>query len=330
MRTPAKHQALLVLILSLLLITGCNARSENHPWLAVICTNMLLPHSELALFNEDGEQMQTIPLEAQGIYDLKQLDSGRLALPVRYSDEVLFFDFVSGEVEKRKTKRYPFYYQPLADGEFTIYNSDAKGDIDYLTYELRRNGEEKSLRIKGFPLAVSVSDDTALIYLDKKEEADALLFIDLQEYGIQSEVGLEKDLQAVSSLLAVKNDLLLPHPFEDELIILSRKNPKEARSIRLPYTQPHLICAEKDILIVAYFEGGLSRLDPETYRIEASVEIPYRILRIQLHHNQLYLLADHLGKRKILVLDPDNWKVEKTIEVECHPDLRIQNFLVLD
>lgn len=326
-----RNGIIVLLVLSILGITGCQAPLTDQMKIAVICTSALQSQSELILLNKDGKEIHSLPLKAQGIFTIEQPKTGQLVLPVMYSDEIIFIDLAKTQAQTRKTKQYPLFYKDLGDAEFIIYNSDTQGNIDYLTYDLSDNHGEQSLRLKGFPLAVTIVDRKVYMYLDKKGESDSILVLDLNPYHVENEFTLEHDLEGVSDLVFANDQLLIPHSSTNELVIIPLANAGAMSSIPLNYAAPHRIFAASDQFIVVHYTGGISLLDKETYQTDDSTQLPYNILHAQLLGDQLYLLVkDGQLQRKIILVDLKSWNIEKTIEVQCENSLLVQNFLVLE
>lgn len=324
---------IILLIISLFSITGCRYQFPAEMKLAVLCTSAAAPQSELIFLNEDGIPLHSMHFKAQGMFTIEQPTPDQLALPVMYADQIIFIDLAKTAIETRKTRPYPIFYKSLGDTEFVVYNSDVKGDIDYLTYVLKTGSGEKTLRIKGFPLALTVAEMKAYIYLDKKGEPDEILVMDLQDFQA-TELPLLQDLEGVGDLAYIDGNLLIPHSSTNELVIIPVYGYESARtqitSVQLPYDTPHLIFEYGERLVVAHYNGGISMLNKTSYQVEKSTQLPYTVLKAQIMDGKMYLLVkDGQSERKIVVVDMANLNVLKTIAVKCDQGLLVQNFLVL-
>lgn len=322
-------KVILLFIISLLSITGCKYQFPAEMKMVVLCTSAVNPQSELIFLNQDGKPIHSMHFKAQGMFNIEQPSPDKLVLPVMYADQIIFIDLAKTAVETRKTKPYPIFYKSFGGTEFVVYNSDVQGDIDYLTYDLKNSSGEKSLRIKGFPLALTVVEMKAYIYLDKKNEPDAILVVDLQDFHAD-ELALKNDLVGVSDLLYVDGKLLMPQSSTNELVVLPLETPGEMTVVQLPYATPHLILEKDAQLMVVHYNGGVSVLNKTTYQVEKSTQLPYTILKAQISGGEIYLLVkDGQSERKIVLVDAANLNVVKTIAVKCDKDLLLQNFAVL-
>lgn len=313
----------------LLFLSGCVNHEYQGKALAVIYTSASIPSSELSFLDRNGRTINSIQFKKQGIFEIIPITKDDLVLPVRFSNEIVKLDLEKNEIKEEKTKAFPIFYNKIKDKEFIIFNSDEQNDIDYLTYQIKDGGGiSKFLRIKGFPQCVAIDNMKTYIYLDLvEEEKQVITIIDLNEFEIEEQMPV--NLGRAGDIIIADNNIFITRLHANEIVKIPLMEKHKITTIKLKFPNPKYILAYKDKILVVHYNGIISLLERDDLEMIGVSHLNRDILKVKLKEDKLYVLSqDNNGG--IIIINLNNFEIEKTINLEHKKNLLVQDMVILD
>lgn len=322
-----KMKKIAFILCALILLSGCTktkVKDLRESEFAAIYTSSAEEKSKLIFTDEEGREVYSRDFDKQGMFNIIRTGN-TLKLPVRFSNEMVSFDLKEKDTSTGKTLDFPFHYTNLGDREFTIYNSDKKGDIDYLTYEIRTKDKVIQKRIKGFPQCYTIHNNRAYVQTDNvPANRQYINVIDLDNLEIIETI--DSYCEVAGDIKVIDDFLYLADMTDSRVVGISLSNHEERRIKNLNSNMPQFIMPYGSSIIILH-QDYITMLE-NNLRVEKTQELKNKVLKVKIYGDKLFLLSQDEGGM-IIRVDAESLAVEKTIRLGGRGELLVQDFEVL-
>lgn len=310
----------------LMLLTGCgktDVKYSSTVRFAAVYTSSATDKSRLIFTDEEGREVYSREFDKQGIFNIIRTGDN-LKLPVRFSNEIVSFDLNERNEKIGKTLDFPLYYSNMDSGEFTIYNSDKKGDIDYLTYEVKSKDRVVQRRIRGFPQCYTIHGSRAYVQTDDVPVYRQYInIIDLDSLEVRETI--DAGCEVAGDIKVIDGWLFLTDITDCRIIGISLNNPEERKVKNLMANMPQFIIPYKGHIVIVH-SSYITILD-NNLEVKGTMELRNKVLRAKLFEDKLFLLSQDEGGL-IIKVNIDSLAVEKVIRLGERGELLVQDFEV--
>jgi len=341
-----KRTLYLILMGCLLFLAGCSKDHYSIAWndgiaYAIVYTDSLKEESEIVFLNEKGDEIDSIRIPVQGIFDVETTTSKEIVMPGRFDRKIVRMK--ENELSLEKTDHYyPYLYANKRDHEVIVFNSNDMGDFNYMTYEFKKNGKViRSYPFKGFPWKLAMDDSKVYVHYLLGSPAKEVAYIGVFDFmgnhlesfplRISGKIGDMKIVDKKLLITAYSNE---KEQQDRHLIVMDLDGHGKANYLPLDFPGPNILLITPEEILVTHDlsdkQSAVSVLDRKTLKVKRKHTFDHWIYRAHVIGNRLYTLhqINYSPEGQINVYDLTTFQRLQTIHLPRKGEMMIQNFIV--
>jgi hypothetical protein len=295
--------------------------------IGILYTNALQFNTRMIFFNEKGEDIKTVKISDEAIFQVIQQTNGDLVLPSQFGDKIVHIS-KDGRMEKESTLEFPLYMDISNDVRITSYNTELYRG----TLQITEDGDSKNIILDGF-LRV-IKHDSKYIYvfatiIDK--EQPVLYVIERENINNVKQLPLEIDL--ANDLLVLEDSVIISSIESNNKIGVLSKDNIEVNYKNLTHSSPEFLFEKDDKIYITHSgQNVISILDKNTMEEVKSIETKIPAFKAKLKGDSLYLMAqgDNIDNAGVVIeYDINSWKIKSEMIVPfTKKNYLIQDFII--